>query len=267
RNAYISISGIVLSDTNMMKEKTSIDLLAYQNGNTKSLGIFEVPARTYDHISLELDLQEDAFGNIPGCFVATQEGKKHNLYPSTLLHKVLTLPLENLEVAPDENIQLLLDFDLRKLIRYGASATEIKYQFIDDRSMEEAIRVLDLSQTGGIKGKFLDETNQDFKMLVHAYQSGTFSRSREIRASETDLPNFYGAVNSSLIDSDGEFNLPFLSKGSYQLVFCAISKGGENELIGILDATGISGSALDNIHVEPGNQVQVEGTINEILPF
>lgn len=266
RNAYITLSGITFKDTNLLQEKSSIDLLAYQNGNTKDLGTFDLPAQTYDHLTVELDLQEDAFGNIPGCFVATQQGKKHNLYPSNSIHKTLTLPLQNLEVAPGAEVQLLLDFDLRKLIRYGASVSEIKYQFIDDRSMEDAIRVLEKDKTGSLRGTFLNESNQDYQIIVYVYESGTFNRSREIRTSETDLPNFFDAVSSSKLNSNGEFYLPFLTKGSYELIFSAHAKNAENEHMGLLQAGSSSGSSLDNIHIEPGNEVKLQGVLTELLP-
>ena len=267
RNAFITLSGITFLDTNLLQEKTSIDLMAYQKGNTKTIGTFQIPAATYDHLSLQLDLQEDAFGSIPGCFVATEQGKKHNLYPSNNLFKTLTLPLENLEIAPNDNMTLLLDFDLRKLIRYGELASEIKYQFVDDRSMEDAIRVLDKKNTGSIKGTFNDNTGEDFMVMVYAYQSGTFNRSREIRASETDLPNFFSAENSSKLENDGTLFLPFLNKGSYELIFAAISKGSNRDLIGILDVQSNSGSDFSNIPVEPGNEINLRGSILKLLPY
>lgn len=267
RNAYVTLSGITVSDTNLLVERSTIDLLAYRNGNTKSLGNFEIPAKTYDHITLSLDLQEDAFGNIPGCYVATDQGKKHNLYPSNNLFKKLILPIDNLEILPDSKTNLLLDFDLRKLIRYGNLGTEVKYQFIDDRSMEESIRVLDKDKTGSLRGNFTNETGQDYHINVFVYESGTFHKSREIGLSETNLPDFFGAVNSGVLNPDGNIIIPFLPKGSYELVFTATSKGGQNEFIGLLDVTSSTGSDLKNLHVEPGNQLNVTGTISELLPY
>lgn len=267
RNAYVTVAGITLIDTNLLSERSTIDLLAYQKGNTKSLGNFKIPAKTYDHLAISLDLQEDAFGNIPGCYVATDQGKKHNLYPSNNLFKTLVLPIDNLEITPDSKTNLLLDFDLRKLIRYGNLGTEVKYQFIDDRSMEESIRVLNKDKTGSLKGLFINETGQDYHINVFAYESGTFNKSREISSSESNLPNFFGAVNSANLSPDGSILIPFLPKGSYELVFTATSKGGQNEFIGLLHVTDSTGSDLKSLHIEPGNILNIAGTISELLPY
>jgi len=267
RSAYITLSGMTFTDTNLLQERISIDLMAYQKGNTKSIGSFQIPAKKYDHISIKLDLQEDSFGSIPGCFVATEQGKKHNLYPSNNLFSTLTLPLENLEISPDSKTTLLFDFDLRKLIRYGESASEIKYQFVDDRSMEDAIRVLDKNATGSINGFFSDDTGQDFTIMVYVYQAGSFNKSREIKSAETDLPNFFNAENSSLLESDGELFIPYLNKGNYELIFVALSSGSERDLIGILDVQSTSGAVLNDIHIEPGNEINLQGSILELQPY
>lgn len=267
RSAYITLSALELEDTNLLNEKISIDLLAYQQGNTKNLGTYALPAKSYDHLKVVLDLQEDAFGNIPGCFVSTQQGKKHNLYPSNSLTKTLIIPLIDFHINENSRMNMIIDFDLRKLIRLGKNETEIKYQFVDDRSMEDGIRVLNKDLTGSIKGVFNNETGlSSIKMIAFIYKSGTFNKIREIRNQETHNPDFSSAVNSSRVDENGNFYLPFLSKGSYELVFAGFDNTPQNEFMGILNALSTTGTNLQEIYVENGNVLNIQGSIVEVLP-
>ncbi len=163
---------------------------------------------------------------------------------------------------------MIIDFDLRKLIRLGKNETEIKYQFVDDRSMEDGIRVLNKDHTGGIRGVFENESGlTSIKMIAFIYESGTFNKIREIRNQETDHPDFSSAVNSSRVDENGNFYLPFLSKGSYELIFAGFDNTSKNEFMGILNALSTTGTNLKEIYVENGNVLNIQGSIVEVLPI
>lgn len=266
RGAYITISGISLGDTNLLHEKTSIDLLAYQQGNTKKMGTYILPVNHYDFLEITLDLQEDAFGNIPGCFVFTQEGKKHNLYPSSDLTRTLTIPMNEIHISENQRTNLIIDFDLRKLIRYGKNASEVKYQFVDDRSMEESIRVLNKDATGSVRGIFTNEAATSVRTIVFIYAAGSFNKSREIRNLETNIPDFYSAVNSARLDDQGHFYLPYLPKGRYELVFAGFRREASHEFYGLLDAMSSNGTNLEEFYVENGNEVTLHGHLSEGNP-
>ena len=55
--------------------KTTVDLMALQNGNTRLVTTEQLNAGTYNDIAFTLDLATDASGNTPGCYVLTSSGK------------------------------------------------------------------------------------------------------------------------------------------------------------------------------------------------
>ena len=265
--AYITVSAIsMIKDSNVLSETHTIDLLAYQQGNTKDLGLFEVPAGTYDHLEIQLNLQEDAFGNSPGCYIITKDSKKHNLYPSTALVTKLTLPLYDVKIESAEQTNILLDFDLRKLIKTGL-ANEIKYQFVEKSEMEQSIRVLSKDKTGMIKGTFSKGDLSDNTLLVFAYKIGLYNQSSEVRSYSPDVQHFLLAENSAVISGEGNFTIPFLEKGSYELVFAVYDKQDGTALLGILEAIGEGGADLQQISVEAGNQTIISGKLLNLLPI
>jgi hypothetical protein len=50
------------------------------------------------------------------------------------------------------------------------------------------------------------------------------------------------------------------------LIFAAFDPGESRDFIGILDAKASSGVDLETIHVEPGNELNIEGSYSLILP-
>lgn len=264
--AFITISQIIIDgDTNLLTERHSIDLLAYQNGNTKILGLYQLPGGSYNHLDLVLDLQQDAFGNTPGCYVATKDGKKHNLYPSSNLTKTLTLPINDLTIKAGNKTEVVLDFDLRKLIKAG-SESQIKYQFVEDNMLELGIRVLNKQSTGSIKGLFQSEINQENKIVVFAYREGTYHVSREIKQ-HASIPNFPSAQNSALVSREGEFTIAFLEKGTYHLVFAAFHPTNGSNLLGVFEVRANSGIDLTQVNIEAGNQTIISGKILQVMPI
>ncbi|NND35266.1 MAG: DUF4382 domain-containing protein [Saprospiraceae bacterium] len=265
--SHVTISAIYLAgDSNILQQDQTIDLLAYQNGNTKNLGLFSVPTGEYDHITIDLNLQEDAFGNTPGCYVATLDGKKHNLYPSTQLLTRLTLPANDLTINPNEKTNLLLDFDLRKLIKHG-DQNQIKYQFVEDRKMESGIRVLCRDKTGMIKGVFDSGQINENKILIFAYRQGVYNQTREIKSYSSPSQHFPEATNSAKLQADGSFTIPFLERGTYELVLAAYDSLDGSLLRGILQATGNGGTMLTAINVESGNETSITGKIMGLMPI
>jgi len=261
--AFFTISGVSINgDTNLLPYHATIDLLSYQQGKTKDLVGFELPAGLYDNIQLQLNLQQDAYGNTPGCYIATNDGKKHNLQPSTSLVKDVILPIHNLQINPDETSILIIDFDLRKLIRYNENPNEIPYLLVDDSRIDQAIRAMPKNQTGGIKGLFDRRGHLQSKILVFAYISNTFNQFAEMRVTEYS-PRFPSAANSATLDQQGSFYLPFLPRGDYELIFIGIDEEGNSNII---EGQSTSNNLLKQIRVEAGNDVMISGVLEELPP-
>ncbi len=221
--AFVTISGVKINgDTNYLDHKTTVDLLAYQDGNTKDLGSFPIAAGDYDEVELILDLQQDAFGQTPGCYISTRDGIKHNIAISTYLQKSLFL-IAPFSIGPDQEINMVLDFDLRKAIKIDTGNVSVKYQFVPDHQLQFAIRCLNIDQTGTIEGILEHETAFDETIVVMAYQRGFFSERSETIPNNVGGITFNNASNSTQVKSNGSFTLAFLPRGSYELVFASYS--------------------------------------------
>ncbi|NND04929.1 MAG: DUF4382 domain-containing protein [Saprospiraceae bacterium] len=267
--AFITIAGIKLNgDTNLLVNKVTIDLLAYQNGNTKKLGIYPVPVGSYQHLELILDIQQDAQGGIPGCYISTVDGKKHNLAASPDLLKNITLPNADINITEDVSADLTIDFDLRKLVKADTTNLAVKYQLIDDRDIPMAIRVVNGELTGTIEGVIDLGNHSNDKVLVFAYSSGSFIAASETTTSASNGLYFQNAINSSSIKADGSFTLAFLPRGSYELIFAVYENDQQNQdlsYLGLLDAKSTAGYLLKDVNVEAKNTVAIAVNTNGLL--
>lgn len=267
--AFITIAGLKIDgDTNLLGNKATIDLLAYQDGNTKKLGIYRIPEGSYDQVELILDIQNDAQGGIPGCYIATIHGKKHNIAASTDLFKNISLPNANISISGDQSTDLTLDFDLRKLIRADTTNQAIKYQLVDDRDIPSAIRIINDALAGTIEGVIDLGNHSEDNVLAFAYQSGTFLSASETIVQGSSALEFRNAINSASIKADGSFTLAFLPRGSYELVFAVYentSPRGDLKYLGILDVKSNAGFLLKDVNVEAKNTVSLSINANGLL--
>ena len=268
--AFITIAGIKINgDTNLLANKITIDLLAYQDGNTKKLGIYSIPVGSYDQLELILDIQQDAHGGIPGCYISTLDGKKHNLAASPNLVKKITLSNMDITIMEDASTDLTIDFDLRKLIKVDTTNLAIKYQLIADRDIPSGIRVVNSELTGTIEGIIELGNHSNDKVLVFAYRSGSFITASETSTSVSNGLDFQNAINSSSIKVDGSFTLPFLPRGSYELIFAVYENTPQSQdfnYLGLLDAKSAAGYLLKDVNVEANNTVAIAVNSNGLLP-
>ncbi|MFT4566792.1 MAG: hypothetical protein ACI9FN_001753 [Saprospiraceae bacterium] len=56
--------------------KTTVDLLAFQNGKTLSLGEFEIENKSYSSLSFEMDFEKTAHGESPRAYIELQDGTR-----------------------------------------------------------------------------------------------------------------------------------------------------------------------------------------------
>ena len=82
--AFVTISDIKLDGQSVAGfTKTTVNLLALQNGTTQSIGNFNLSTGTYSTVTFVLDFNTDASGNTPGSYVMTAGSVKHKLQSST----------------------------------------------------------------------------------------------------------------------------------------------------------------------------------------
>ncbi len=245
--------------------KQTVDLKAYREGNTKSL--FEgsdFDAKAYNNVTLVLDYERDADGNAPGCYVLTQDDAKYDLRRDVSASNEISVN-EEWEVAAGMTSQMVIDFDLRKSIRY-ADDEAIRYTFAPGNELSGAIRVVARESTGMVEGTYEAGENDADRIIVYAYRQGTFDAATETEG-EVVFPN---AVTSAEVKggiSGNTFTLAFLEEGEYELYFAAHNENESGRLMfeSMLESeTTVGGEVMDVISVDAGVTLTVSSVL-EVL--
>jgi len=246
--------------------KTTIDLMAYQNGRTELIGDGSLDAESYNSLELVLDYDEDASGNSPGCYVEKMDGTKKELRSddnSLTANKDFT-------VEANQTSDIVIDFDLRKAIQRSNDAQE-EYSFVAQNDLEAALRVVNKSEAGSIEGEVMDNNTNSDRIVVYAYAEGAFNRMQEMQENSNGL-RFQNAVSSTVVANDGTYNLSFLESGDYEVVFASyrdLDNDGETELQGSLQLSLLSNLGLDlsSLNVQSQTSLEVDLEVTGLLPF
>lgn len=251
--------------------KQTVDLKAYSEGKTKILGSGQVDARTYDNVVLVLDVENDADGTSPGCYVVDQDDTKHQLKTTTTGTTEVVVN-KSWQVSQDAKTNIVLDFDLRKALRYSDDQSA-PYSFVSDNSLNAAVRLVPKSNSGTIEGTYEESSasNAD-KIIVYAYRKGSFNAATETSAQGDDGLLFAHAVSSAEVKpslAGHGFTLAFLEEGEYELHFVGYTHdttSGRFQLQGELQSeTSAGGSIGDFVTVKSGVTLNVSAVITGII--
>jgi len=265
--AEVKVNGETLSGFS----KQTIDLKAYQEGNTKLLGTSELASKTYNNLTLVLDLDTDANGDSPGCYVLTEDNAKYKLKSSTTGQLNVAVN-DAWTVASDVKNRVVIDFDLRKSIRYSDDPS-VRYSFVSDNNLSAAVRAVSKEKSGTIKGSYEEESgvNAD-KIIVYAYKKGTFNASAETEPQTADNIYFKNAVASAEVKSSltGKvYTLAFLQEGEYELHFVAYDQDPETGryiyTARLQSETTIDGQIGNFVMVKAGASVNISSSIKGII--
>lgn len=260
----VEIDGEEIAD---FEGKQTINLLAYQNGDVKALGLTDLEAKSYSEISLILDYESDVNGDTPGCYVQTTDGTRHDLATSgESTGKIVVNGV--FEVEEEAQSSVVLDVDLRKAITYQSSGSS-KYTFVTQGELNSAVRLEDKALTGTIEGSYSGSTGSTEKVVVYAYEKGTFNKSTETQGQGSSNIMFKNAVTSSVVVNNN-FTLAFLEEGDYEVCFVAYedaNNDGKLSFQGFLQGSlMIGGSVTSDISVDIGASaslsLQILGIIN-----
>jgi len=251
--------------------KQTIDLKAYQEGSTKLLGTQQLDAKSYNNITLVLDLNTDENGNEPGCYVLTKDDVKFKLKSSSTGTYDLNLN-QAWNVSSSSKTKVVMDFDLRKSIRYSDD-NSIKYSFVSDDNLRAAVRVVVRENSGTIKGTFQDESNTDAeRIIVYAYKKGTFNANTETEAQGVDQITFKNAVASAEVKGSltgQSYILAFLPEGDYELHFAAYNKNPDTGryvyAARLQSETSAEGTIANTIKVKAGVSMNISSTIKGVI--
>lgn len=274
QGAFVTVTAVKVDGETIsnFSGKQTIDLMAYQNGNTKALGLAELEAGTYSNIALVLDYEQDASGNAPGCYILTDDGTRHNLGNSTNASNEILITNEEFTVEDGSSATVVLDFDLRKSVTYeNQSSTSDKYEFVTENELRSAIRVVAEANTGEVSGKCQDDLDLADRIVVYAYAKGTYNRDTEMNGQGASNIQFKNAVASAIVDEQGNYTLAFLEEGDYELHFFAYERpanGQAAELKGELSIELLSSIGLDlnNFRVDAKNTLTINVKATALIP-
>ncbi len=196
-----------------LSQRTTLDIAALRDGNTAQLGLEqELSAGAHANVEVKLDLQTDANGNSPGCYVLRADGSKDDLSFGSQTELLISTN-KAFSIEENETSRLVLDFDLRKSLEYESSNTRM-LTFGSAANVNAAVRTVDVRTTGTIEGEVSAgaQTSTTDKLVVYAYTQGSYNRSTATASAFAD------ATTSTRVAADGTFTLAFLEEGDYELV-------------------------------------------------
>lgn len=247
--------------------KQTIDLKAYQEGNTKLFASAkQLDAKSYNNLTLVLDMNTDASGNTPGCYVQTVDNAKYKLRNDANAMMEIAIN-KGWTVASNTKSTVVLDFDLRKSIRY-MSDPAVKYNFVSNGELSSAIRVVNKENTGTISGSYQESSSSNAdKIIVYAYKKGSFSASSETTAQGESQIYFANATASAEVKqgiTGKTFKIALLESGDYELYFSAYKKDTSGRLAFqsmLTSETSVNGQVGNIIKVDAGATINVAAMI------
>lgn len=261
QGVFVTVTDIKLDGTSVEGfNSQTINLLAYQNGNTKSIGNFEIDSRSYSTIELVLDYEQEATGNSPGCYVMENNSKKQLVGEATAQGSYAVNGVFNARQNTQETV--VIDFDLRKAVRKSSDVSHNSssdYAFASNAEMTNAIRLVNSKDAGEIKGNYSENMLESSdKVIVYAYKKGQFNDSEKNPQGSNNI-RFRNCVASSTV-SNGSYQLSFLESGDYEVHFASYEEQNDGQLTfeGMLDASTNSSTQLNNLTVEAGASLSVD---------
>lgn len=264
--AFVTIADIKLDGQSVQGfAKTTINVAAYQNGATTTIGNFNLEGRAYSSITFVLDYDTDASGNSPGSYVLTTGNVKHKLQSTS---NTITVT-KNYTLQSNASNSLIADFDLRKMIINQTGNPADQYDFATAAELQSSIRVVTQNQTGTMSGTLTDNISASGKVVAYIYKKGTFNRAVEMQEQGSSNVQFKNAVNSSLVASNGTYQLHFLETGAYEVHFASYkdtNADGKYELMGTLVVVGGGTIDLLNLNITANTTLTVNATATAVLP-
>jgi hypothetical protein len=263
--AFITITDIKLDGQSLQGfSKTTVDLNAYQNGATRTLGNFSLQGKTYSSITFVLDFDTDANGAAPGCYVLAG-AVKHKLQSTA---NSITIN-KSIALQGGAFNSVVADFDLRKMIIHQSGGPSDHFDFATAAELESSVRIVSENNMGTISGTVTDAVSGSGKVIAYVYKKGTFNRSVEMQGQGASSIQFKNAVNSAVVSGTGAYELHFLEAGDYEIYFASYkdtNADGEFELKGTLIAVGAGGLDLLGLKVNVNATLKVDVTATGVLP-
>lgn len=188
-----------------LTESRIVNLLALQDGNTTLLNQVDLPAGEIAQVRFMIDTEK--------CYVVVDEQNKTLEVPSG--DQTGYKAVGGFTIPAGGTVNVTADFDLRKSLTITGK---------DRYILKPTIKIVDNSEVGEINGTVTVDTNGS-TAVIYAYEDGTWD-SNETNATN----NFRHAVSSTKV-SNGDYILPWLSAGVYDLVVASYDVNGDFEAV------------------------------------
>lgn len=188
-----------------LNESRTINLLDLQDGNTTMLNQVELPAGEIQHVRFVLDTNN--------CYIVFNDDTNTTLeleIPSG--DQTGYKSVNGFVIAAGGVTNITADFDVRKSVTVTGKG---RYK------LNPTIRLIDNIEVGEINGTMTLDANVSSKVIVYAYEDGTFAESES-----NATVNFANAVLSTDA-TDGSYVMPWLTTGIYDLVVVEANNLGE----------------------------------------
>jgi len=259
KGAYVTVAEVKVDGVTMEGfSKQTIDLMAYQNGETKLLfNSDKIGAGAYNNIELVLDYESDQSGNGPGCYVLTDDNVKHDLSMSGTTDESLVMN-RSFDITSNGTTDVVVDFDLRKSIQYdNPSHEESDYSFVSSAKLSTAVRAVIEENCGTIEGNVTESVSAGDRLVVYAYNKGEF----DAEAEQDGNVKFQNAVTSASVSQSGDYQLTFLPEGEYEVHVASFGEdsGGKLVLKGMIEANSLTDNIiLSDISVSANTHITLD---------
>lgn len=244
---FVTVSDIKVDGTSLEGfNKTTFDLSALVNGQTKTLGNLDMEAGTYSNLELVLDYDSDMEGNAPGCYVEMADGTRDKIKSTSQTINIT----DSFEVFATNTNEIVIDFDLRKTIKEEQGTLESDFDFVTASELSAGIRTVNKEATGEINGTVNDSQDTSDKIVVYAYEKGAYNAEVETQGQGESSVRFANAVTSAEVGGiNNAYKLSFLATGEYELIFVSYAKEGNqfyfDSTLEVESTTGLDLGALE----------------------
>ncbi len=238
---YITITGIeynVSSDNWEFFEEfegpDTFNLLDLTGGETALLGNFNAGSGKYTGLRFHLDapVSGEQPSSNPGCYLEFSDETTTPLFvPSG--GQTGYKAVGEFSVPINGTVNVTADFDTRKsVVKASVSGMYI---------LKPTIRIIVENEAGIISGNITNLPDSG-DIIIYAYEDTVYTES-EAADPEPENSRFPNAITSAKVQENGNYDLPFLAVGIYDLVVVLIVDGEFQEVPGIVEDVQVESGA------------------------
>ena len=215
------------------------NLLELTGGNFTLLGDLTLPGGHYNQIRFMLDIPEmGSHPASPGCYIEFADNSTEPLFvPSG--NETGYKAIGQFAVPVNGSVAVTADFDVRKAVVVA-----------DFYILKPTIRLVVNNQAGSIRGPIANSSTYT-DIIVFAYADGTWADTED---DEPVYPasRFPNAVNSGKMCEEGDYRVPFLAAGIYDLAVAGYNGDVFGEVLGFVSDVVVESKKTTKQNIDTG---------------